>query len=74
MAIIPAGEKKKGQLMFSEVYEDEEGLFWIVERTLAEIIEANVTNGRGFIPKEYDPFKTPFAEHKIQDFRDGKKM
>ena len=48
MVIIPAGKKVGRLSKFGDVYEDRKGLFLVMKRTLAEVIEANVTNGRGY--------------------------
>jgi len=64
MSIILA-EEKLGTSGFGDVYKDNRGLFFIVERTIQEIVEANVTNGRGYIPRSF--FDVPFAESPLKE-------
>jgi len=48
--IIPSDEKI-GKCHLGDAYKDEEGAFVLCERSLLEIIEATVTNGRGYEPQ-----------------------
>lgn len=65
MAIVPAG-KLIGKGSFGKIYEDQKGNFWIKEKTIQEIIEANVTKGRGYVNLD-NPFKIPYAENPLKD-------
>jgi hypothetical protein len=48
MTIIPAGKKNR-ESFFGDIYEDNEGfLFVIIPKDIQQVIEANVTNGRGY--------------------------
>jgi hypothetical protein len=48
MTIRPLG-KQIGDSSLGEVYKDFKGIFWFMPLSLLEVIEARVTNGRGYI-------------------------
>jgi hypothetical protein len=49
--VIPAG-KKIGKSNLGDIYLDQKGMFYCKELSLLELIEAMVTNGRGYIEAE----------------------
>ena len=68
MAIIPAGIKV-GDSSFGKVYQDRKGnSFFMIPRSFKEIIEARVTNGRGYVTnKDKDYLNIPYSENPHKD-------
>lgn len=61
MTIRPLG-KQVGDSSIGKVYQNSKGVFFMCSHLLSEVIEARVTNGRGYIDTE-DTFKAPYAEN-----------
>lgn len=67
MAIIPAGVKVASS-SFGDAYQDREGNFFVITpRSLAEVIEARVTNGGNYISPGKGMFEVPYAENGHQE-------
>lgn len=65
--IIPSG-KKIGESTLGEVYLDNQGTFLCVGHSLESLIEAIVTNGRGYIEfKKDDWMNIPYSENPKKD-------
>ncbi|MDP3986860.1 MAG: hypothetical protein Q8P81_01395 [Nanoarchaeota archaeon] len=70
MAIIPSG-RNVGTSSMGDIYEDSHGSFFVDERTMAEVIEATVTNGIGFFrPGEYGRSRISCYSPKFPSFRE----
>lgn len=65
MVLRPVG-RKIGESLIGEMYEDSQGTFFIKPRNLGEVLEARVTNGRGYITKK-NFLDTPYAENPYKD-------
>jgi hypothetical protein len=63
--IIPAG-KCEGEMLDAPLRSDPHGLFYVIPKTIAELIEASVTNGRGYINLA-SIFSAPYAENPMAD-------
>ena len=69
MAIIPAGVKVADS-SFGVAYRDREGnIFFMIPRSIQEVIEVSVTNGRGYMnPEDFKrELDIPYAENPLQD-------
>jgi len=65
--IIPAG-KETGNSVLGKIYEDKKGKFFLQERSLDELIEGIVTNGRGYIEIDKKNWSNiPYAEHPMKE-------
>ena len=64
MTIIPIG-KKVGNSSLGPIYQNFKGLFFLIPRSLLEIIEARVTNGRGYVSSERN-LEIPYAENPLK--------
>jgi len=64
MAIIPAGVKV-AESSLGDAYKDRKGnVFFMIPRSIEEIIEASVTNGRGYMnPEDLSRLEIPYAEN-----------
>jgi hypothetical protein len=72
MMIHPLG-KLAGDSSLGKVYQNSKGVFWVVSRLLSDIIEARVTNGRGYIDIE-NPLNAPYAENSHKKDIDPRKF